>query len=128
MLHVLFFLSCACVLVCVCMLLVVVLLLLQCGEISWAIEQLQQRASTTEGRVSDAEAMLSRHDNGLVQLDHAVRRIVERGPRHIIAQPQQPGFGASFGADFQSGSVGASGPAQTPSGKRQNIQSGTAFQ
>ena len=99
------------------MLLVLLLLLLQCGEISWAIEQLQQRASTTEGRVSDAEAMLSRHDNGLVQLDHAVRRIVERGPRHIIAQPQQPGFGASFGADFQSGSGGAAGPVQAPHGE-----------
>ena len=54
--------------------------------------------------------MLSGHDNGLVQLDHAVRRL------DVTRQTatQQPGFGTKFGVDFQGGSAGAAGTAQAP--------------
>ena len=56
--------------------------------------------TTTERRVSDAEGMLSRHDNGLVQLDHAVRRFDQRGPCPAAAHAEQPAFGANHGANF----------------------------
>ena len=59
----------------------------KCVEIGRSIEQRQQRASTIEGRVSDTTGMLSRHHTGLVQLNHAVCRIDERGPRQTTAQP-----------------------------------------
>ena len=83
-------------------------------EIARAVDTTQQRVTTTEGRVNDAEAMLSRHDNGLMQLAHVVRRLDERGPRQATAQAQQPVFGANLGANFQGGASGAAAPAREP--------------
>ena len=70
--------------------------------------------TTTERRVSDAEGMLSRHDNGLLQHGHALRRLDQRGPRQAAAPAQQPAFGANHGANFQGGASGAAAPAPEP--------------
>ena len=90
-------------------------------EIARAVEVTQQRLTTAEGvmttterRVSDAEGMLSRHDNGLVQLDQVVRCLDQRGPRQATAQAQPPAFGANHGANFQGGASGAAAPAPEP--------------
>ena len=83
-------------------------------EIARAVDMTQQRLTNTKGCVNDAEAMFSRHDNGLMQLDHVVRRLDERGPRQATALAQQPVFGANLGANFKGGASGAAAPAPEP--------------
>ena len=68
------------------------------AEMDRALEQVQQRLSETE-------ALLGRHDAGLVQPDSVVCGLSAARQ----SGPQQLGFGTAFGADFNGGAATGTG-------------------